>query len=147
MKIAIGSDHAGYKVKENLIKALSSGHSVKDCGAPGEEEPSDYPDIAEKVGKLVAAGKAERGILVCGTGIGMSIAANKVKGVRAAICRTREDARLSREHNDANVLCLGARIVSPELIIEIAKAWLSADFSGGKHEARVEKIKKLEEKA
>jgi RpiB/LacA/LacB family sugar-phosphate isomerase len=147
MKIAIGSDHAGYRVKEQLIKELSTGNTVKDCGAPGEDQQSDYPDIAQKVGMLVASGKAERGILVCGTGIGMSIAANKVKGVRAAICRSREDARLSREHNDANVLCLGARMLSPEMIIGIARVWLSADFSGGRHEARVEKIKKMEEKA
>jgi RpiB/LacA/LacB family sugar-phosphate isomerase len=144
MKIAIGSDHAGYKVKEELVKALSPAHSVKDCGAPSEEQASDYPDIAKKVGELVASGKVERGILVCGTGIGMSIAANKVKGVRAAICRTREDAKLSRQHNDANVLCLGARMLSPEMIVEISRIWLSEDFSGGRHEARVEKIKKME---
>lgn len=143
MKVAIGSDHSGYKAKEELVKALSGMHSVTDCGAPGEE-PVDYPDVAAKVGKLVAAGKAERGILVCGTGIGMSIAANKVSGVRAAMCRSRQDARLSREHNDANVLCLGARILSQERIVEIARAWLSAEFSGGRHAARVEKIEKLE---
>jgi RpiB/LacA/LacB family sugar-phosphate isomerase len=144
MKIAIGSDHAGYKVKEDLIKKLSGVHGVTDCGAPTDAQPSDYPDIAQKVGTLIASRKVERGILVCGTGIGMSIAANKVRGVRAAICRSTEDARLSREHNDANVLCLGARMMSPELLMEIAQVWLSADFSGGKHEARVEKIKKME---
>jgi ribose 5-phosphate isomerase B len=143
MKIAIGSDHAGYKTKEELRKNLSTVHQVTDCG-PASEEPTDYPDMAAKVGKLVSSGKAERGILICGTGIGMSIAANKIAGVRAAVCRTREEARLSREHNDANVLCLGARILSTESIIEIARVWLAADFSHGRHEGRVEKIKSLE---
>jgi ribose 5-phosphate isomerase B len=143
MKIALGSDHAGYKAKEELKKNLSTVHQVTDCGAPSEK-PVDYPDMAAKVGELVASGKVERGILICGTGIGMSIAANKIPGVRAALCRSREEARLSREHNDANVLCLGARILSQESIIEIARVWLSVDFSGGRHEGRVEKIKNLE---
>jgi RpiB/LacA/LacB family sugar-phosphate isomerase len=143
MKVAIGSDHAGYKAKDELVKALSGSHSVTDCGT-SSEAPVDYPGMAAKVGKLVASGKADRGILVCGTGIGMSIAANKVQGVRAALCRSREEARLSREHNDANVLCLGARILSTERIVEIARTWLDAGFSGGRHAARVEKIEKME---
>ncbi len=144
MKIAIASDHAGFRAKEELKKFLAGmGHEVTDFGTFSEDS-CDYSDFAFKVAKAVASGEAERGILICGTGIGMSIAANKVKRVRAAVCWNRETAKLSREHNDANVLCLGARMLGIEEIKEIAKAWLSAEFEKGRHERRVRKIREFE---
>ena len=143
MKIAIGADHAGFAAKESLRAWLSGKHDIVDCGTSGEEAV-DYPDLAQKVAHLVSSGKADRGILICGTGIGMCMAANKVRHIRAALCHDRNTAELSRKHNDANVLCMGGRLLSPEKIIDITDAWLSAGFEGGRHGRRVEKIGKLE---
>ncbi len=143
MKIAMGSDHAGYGAKEFLKKVLSGKYEIRDAGT-FSPEPCDYPEYARKVAELVASGSAERGILICGTGIGMSIAANKVRGIRAAVCYTEELARLSRAHNDANVLCIGARVNTEEEIEKIVRTWLSTEFEGGRHERRVKKILEIE---
>ena len=144
MKIAIGSDHRGYDVKRRVITVLEKlGHEVLDVG-PQKRESVDYPDYAERVARAVAAGAARFGILVCGTGIGMSIAANKVKGVRAALCTTELEARMARAHNDANVLCLGERVVGSGLGAAIVDAFLATPFEAGRHARRVEKIAALE---
>ena len=143
MRIAIGSDHAGFESKEGLLKELRKHNEVTDCGTTGNE-PVDYPDFAASVAEAVASGKAERGILICGTGIGMCMAANKHTGIRAAACHNPETARLSRKHNDANVLCLGSRILSIESMIRIADVWLKTGFEGGRHAARIDKMKALE---
>ena len=145
MKVSIGSDHAGFPLKSLIADALrGEGHAVTDVGA-WSEDSSDYPDFAASVARAVAAGQAERGVLVCGTGVGMSIAANRVHGVRAAAVSEPVSARLSREHNDANVVCLGARIVGPEVALDIVRAFLSASFSGGeRHVRRIAKIAALE---
>jgi len=140
VRIAIGSDHAGFEMKQDLKEYIRSlGMEVEDFGAPSAE-PVDYPDIGYQVAKEVAAGRFDRGILICGTGIGMSIVANKVPGVRAALAGDVESARLSREHNNANVLALGARICGKELVREITKAFLTTEFAGGRHARRVDKI-------
>lgn len=145
MKISIGSDHAGYRHKEALKKALESdGHSVIDVGTDSEESV-DYPDFASAAARLVAEGKADRGVIVCGTGIGVSIAANKVKGIRAANVTNVEMARLAREHNDANMVAVGARITPVDLAIDIVRTFLKSEFSEGRHTKRVEKIKDLEQ--
>lgn len=144
MRIAVGSDHAGYEVKEDVKRHLASeGHQVEDVGTHGSASV-DYPDFASRVARCVTAGKADVGILVCGSGIGMSIAANKVHGVRAAVCTDPYSARVSREHNDANVLCLGARVTGPGLIEEIVRSFLRSGFAGGRHAKRVEKIHHIE---
>jgi len=146
VKIAVGSDHRGFALKAHLVASLSkAGHEVVDLGCAGVE-PVDYPDFGFAVGEAVASGAAERGILVCGSGIGMSIAANKVRGVRAALCRTVEDARMTRRHNDSNVLALGERGLDDPHIDELVAAWLSTPFEGGRHERRVEKIREYEER-
>lgn len=139
--LAIGSDHAGYPLKEALVKALKAeGYDPKDFGV-FSTEPVDYPDIAREVAEAVAAGRFEKGILICGTGIGVSIAANKVAGIRAAACSEPYSAKMARAHNDANVLAMGARVVGPGLAVEIAKAFLETNFEvGSRHERRVEKI-------
>lgn len=140
MNIAIGSDHAAYEVKERVAKHLSSlGHSVMNVGTHSIES-CDYPDYAAEVSQLVQANEADRGILICGTGIGMSIAANRFHGIRAALCNTLELTRLSREHNDANVLCLGARTQSIPDILSIVDTWLTTDWEGGRHGNRLNKI-------
>ncbi|MFH1421097.1 MAG: ribose 5-phosphate isomerase B [Planctomycetota bacterium] len=144
MKIAIGSDHAGFEYKKKLKESLTSQqHLVEDFGTYLEES-CDYPDYAVKVAHAVADGNCSRGILICGTGIGMSIAANKVHGIRAALCCDTEAAKMSREHNNANVLCLGARRDDFSLIEEIVKVWLSTEFAGGRHERRVNKFTEIE---
>ncbi len=140
MKIALGADHRGFALKEELNRWLSEhGHVVIDFG-PASADRVDYPDYAFKVADAVARHKAERGILMCSTGIGMSIAANKVPGVRAALADSVRLARLSREHNDANVLCLGADIVSAADARRIVGAWLKTEFAGGRHARRLAKI-------
>jgi ribose 5-phosphate isomerase B len=144
MKIAIGADHAGFAAKEeikNVIKAL--GHSFIDVGTTSDSSV-DYPDYAEKVARAVVSGEAERGVLICGTGIGMSIAANKVHGIRAALCNDLYTARMSREHNDANVLAMGGRIVAFGLADEIVALWLGTAFEGGRHQRRVDQIMEIE---
>jgi ribose 5-phosphate isomerase B len=144
MRLAIGSDHAGYEAKEHLKRLLAvRGHAVDDVGTSGT--PSvDYPDFAGQVARRVAANEADLGVLVCGTGIGMSIAANKVRGVRAAVCTEPYSARLAREHNDANVLCMGARVTGLGLMQDVLDAFLGASFEGGRHVGRVDKICRLE---
>ena len=147
MKIAIGSDHAGFPVKSALKAHLcEKGHEVIDFGTDSDSVSCDYPDVAFAVAQSVAAREAERGILVCGSGIGMSIAANKVPGAYAALCNTPELATLSRQHNNANILSLGGRIISELQAYEIADLWLDTDFEGDRHERRVSKIKQFEEK-
>ncbi len=142
--IALGADHAGLPLKEDLKAWLiERGHEVVDCGTQSSESV-DYPDYAAAVAGAVTAGKAERGVLVCGTGIGMAIAANKVPGIRAAACTDAYTARLSREHNDTNVLALGARVTAREAAIEILATWLGAEFAGGRHARRVEKLVALD---
>ncbi len=145
MKIALASDHAGYAEKERLKPLLAElGLEVEDLGTVSEESV-DYPDYAALVAERVARGEVEQGVLVCGSGTGMAIAANKVQGVRAAVAWSEETARLARQHNDANVLALGARTMSSEEIPGIVRAWFSAAFDSGRHSKRVEKIKQLEE--
>ncbi len=144
--IAIASDHAGFALKTELVLELEKqGHTVADLG-PVEPNSVDYPDYATKVTDAVNARRADLGVLICGTGMGMAITANKVHGIRAALCRTEYEARLSRQHNDANVLCLGQRVTGGGLAIEILKAFLGASFEGGRHAARVEKIRLVEAK-
>jgi ribose 5-phosphate isomerase B len=144
MKIAVGSDHAGFELKQRLVAYLvEGGHEVLDLGVASPER-SDYPDQAAAVARSVVAGDAARGLLVCGTGVGMAIAANKVRGVRAANCDDLFVARLARAHNDANVLALGARVVGPGLAEAILEAFLGTPFEGGRHAARVGKIGGLE---
>jgi ribose 5-phosphate isomerase B len=145
MKIAIASDHAGYDEKERLKPLLDElGIQYADLGTVSEESV-DYPDYARKVGDEVATGRVDQGLLVCGSGTGMAIAANKVPGVRAAVAWNEETARLAREHNDANVLSLGARVTPVEELPRIVRAWFAAKFDGGRHARRVEKIREIEE--
>ena len=142
--IAIGCDHGGYALKLELIKYLKE-HNIPftDYGCNGESV--DYPDIAEKVCREIVAGKAETGVLICGTGIGISMAANKIKGIRAALCSDWYSAKYTRLHNDANVICMGGRTIGPGLAVELLDVFLNTEFEGGRHAVRVDKIKKLEE--
>jgi len=145
MKIAIGSDHRGFEVKRRIIAVLQQmGHEVLDLG-PAARESVDYPDYAIPVALAVAEGRAQRGVLICGTGIGMCIAANKVKGVRAAPCHDSITAEMSRRHNDANVLCLSADLLGEELIERMLRIWLETEFESGRHARRVEKITRFEQ--
>jgi len=145
MKIAIASDHAGYEEKERLKPLLNQlGIEFEDLGPAGTESV-DYPDYARKVGEEVAGGRVDQGLLVCGSGTGMAIAANKVPGVRAAVAWNEEIARLAREHNDANVLALGSRTTPVEELPKIVQAWFSAKFDRGRHERRVNKIREIEQ--
>lgn len=145
MKVAIGSDHAGYEVKE-AVKALldEMGLEYEDWGTHSSESV-DYPDFASRVAEAVSQGRADRGLLICGSGIGMSIVANKFPGVRAAVCHNAETARLSREHNDANVLAIGARTTPMQTIREIVRTFFRTPFAGGRHARRVEKINRLDD--
>jgi ribose 5-phosphate isomerase B len=145
MKVALGSDHAGYALKGQLADALrADGHQVVDLGT-FSEAPADYPDSAEAVGRAVVLGEAEKGVLVCGSGVGASIAASKLPGVRAAVCHDTYSARQGVEHDDMNVLVLGARVVGPALAAELVRAFLAARFSGEeRHRRRLEKVKALE---
>ena len=144
MRIAIGSDHAGYVLKQHLIDTLKGlGHEVDDQGTHSEE-PVDYPPICAGVARTVAEGGADRGIVLGGSGQGEQIAANKVRGIRAALCNDLYTARLSRQHNDANVLSMGGRIVAFGLADEIVTLWLSTDFEGGRHVRRVAQIAEIE---
>lgn len=145
MKVAIGSDHAGYEEKETIKKQLDEmGITYEDVGTNAADISVDYPDFAQKVGQAVTSGDANCGILVCGTGIGVSIAANKIHGIRAALAWNKDTAELARQHNNANVLAVGARTTTPEAIKEIVQTFLTTDFSGGRHERRVEKITALD---
>lgn len=145
MMLAIGSDHAGFEMKEEIKKYLEEkGYEVKDYGTYSTES-CDYPEFGEKVGRAVANGECEEGVLICGTGIGISLAANKVKGVRAAVVSEPVSARLAKQHNNANIIAFGARIVGMEEAKGIVDAFLSAEFLGGRHEKRVNMISKIEE--
>ena len=144
MRVSIGSDHRGVTLKSELIQLLSElGHEVSDEG-PNSEDSVDYPDYAESVGRQVADGGCERGVLVCGTGIGMSISANKVPGVRAALCHDEISATKSREHNNSNVLCLAADSLESGEAQQLLRLWLETPFEGGRHSRRVEKINNLD---
>ena len=144
MKVALASDHAGYAEKERLKPLLRElGIEVEDLGTVSEESV-DYPDYARKVGEAVARGRATQGVLVCGSGTGMAMAANKVPGVRAAVAWSEETALLARQHNDANVLAIGARTTPPDLIPKIVRAWFGTNFEGGRHATRVQKITQIE---
>lgn len=144
MKVAIGADHGGVHLKA-AIKALLDELNVAYTDFDTDSEASvDYPDIAEPVAKAVAAGEYDRGILICGTGIGIGIAANKVAGIRAALCHDTFSAHASREHNNANILTMGERVIGPGLAGDIVKIWLTTEFEGGRHERRVAKIAELE---
>lgn len=144
MRIAIGADHAGFALKEHLVATLTRlGHDVDDRGT-FTGEPVDYPPICADVARAVAAGQVDRGIVLGGSGQGEQMAANKIRGVRAALCNDLYTARMSREHNDANVLAMGGRIVAFSLADEIAALWLSTPFEGGRHQRRVQQISDLE---
>lgn len=143
-KIAIGSDHAGFEAKEKAKSELAAlGVEVVDKGAYNLDSV-DYPDFGAAVARAVASGEVERGVLVCGSGIGVSIAANKIPGARAALCWNEETARLAREHNDANVLCFGSRLIEPEQAARMVRIFLETDFAGGRHTQRVEKLSALD---
>ncbi len=144
MKIALGSDHRGFEVKRRIATVLQQmGHEVEDVG-PHSKDSVDYPDYAFKVALAVSEGRAQRGVLICGTGIGMCIAANKVKGVRAAPCHDSVTAEMSRRHNDANILSLSADLLGEELIERMLRIWLETEFESGRHARRVEKITRFE---
>ena len=144
--IAIGSDHGGFALKKEIIDYLEKekGISVRDCGCYSPDAV-DYPDVAVTVCGEVTSGNCERGILICGTGIGISIAANKIHGIRAALCHSSFDARMSRMHNNANVLCLGGRTTGVSIALDIVEAYVNASFEGGRHEKRVCKIMAIED--
>jgi ribose 5-phosphate isomerase B len=146
MKLAFGCDHAGFALKRRLIEeARQMGHEIVDCGAM-DDRPSDYPDFARAVGEAVLAGKAERGVLVCGSGVGAAVAANKMRGIRAGLCHDTYSAHQGVEHDDMNVLCLGSRIVGEALAVELMCAFLNAKFTGEeRHMRRLQKIAQIED--
>ena len=147
MKIALGSDHGGYSLKQSLIPYLQERDiQVADAGTNNSEDSVDYPDFAERVALLVSHGEADAGILICGTGIGISIAANKFPGIRAALVTDVFMARMAREHNNANVLVLGGRVLDEQKACDLVGAWLDATFEGGRHQGRLDKITELENK-
>ena len=141
MKVAIGCDHGGLDLKDIVKLVLKElGHDIDDQGC-NSSESVDYPNFAKAVSSLVRNGECERGILICGTGIGMSMAANRIPGIRAALCHEMFSARMSREHNDANVLCLGARVIGQGLAAETVRTWMTTDFAGGRHQRRIDMFK------
>ncbi len=143
--IPIASDHAGYQLKGHIVRSLKEmGYSPLDLGTDSGESV-DYPDYGKRVAEKISSGECQRGILICGSGVGISIVANKFRGVRAALCYSVEAARLSREHNDANILVLGERMTPADLAVEILETWLVTPFSGGRHEMRVKKISSIED--
>ena len=147
MRVALGSDHAGYELKAHLVATLEQwGYEVSDLGTENAEDSVDYPDYGEAVGLAVASGAADLGVAVCGSGIGVCIAANKVPGVRAALVHDVTSAHLAREHNHANVLCLGGRLTGPSVAVEALRAWLDASPGEGRHVGRVAKLTMLDER-
>jgi ribose 5-phosphate isomerase B len=147
MKIALGSDHGGYRLKQSLIPFLQERDiQVADAGTNNSEDSVDYPDFAERVALLVTHGEADGGILVCGTGIGISIAANKFPGIRAALVTDVFMARMAKEHNNANILVLGGRVLDEQKACDLVGAWLDATFEGGRHQGRLDKIAEIEKK-
>ena len=149
MRIAIGADHAGYPLNERVIEEVRrTGHEIVDFGTHDGSVPDDYPDYAKQIGEAVQNGAAEIGILVCGSGVGAAVAANKLRGIRAALCSDTYSAHQSREHDDCNVLCLGARVVGVELALDIVRAFVAARFTGEeRHKRRLAKIKQMEDAA
>jgi ribose 5-phosphate isomerase B len=144
MKLALGSDHGGFNLKEKVKEYLDKLEVNYDDLGTYNSDSTDYPDYAKKVAEAVVKGEYEKGILICGTGIGIGIAANKVPGIRAALCHDTFSARYAREHNDANILVMGERVVGYGLALDIVKTWLEAEFEAGRHLRRVEKIKEIE---
>lgn len=143
MKIAIGCDHGGFRLKTDILTYLEElGHEVKDFGTYSEDS-CDYPDVAQEVAKEILEGNFERGILICGTGIGIGIAANRYKGIRASLCHDTFSAKATREHNDANILTMGERVIGPGLAREIVQVWLTTEFTGGRHARRIQKIENV----
>jgi ribose 5-phosphate isomerase B len=144
MKLAIGCDHGGFELKEEVVKFLKTvpNLQVEDCGAASRDSV-DYPDYGRKVSEAVSGGAAERGILICGTGIGMSIVANRYPNVRAALCHDHFTAQMSREHNDANILVMGERVIGKGVALEVVKTWLETAFAGGRHQLRLNKIAEI----
>ena len=140
MQLAIASDHAGFDLKAIIIKEFQNQYQIIDCGCDDSQTSVDYPDFAKKVAESIINKKADFGILICGSGIGISIAANRFKEVRAALCHNQKTAKLARQHNDSNVLCFGARIIKAETAIKMVKASLNTAFEGGRHSKRVEKL-------
>lgn len=148
MKIAVGADHAGYELKQFLVAALQEwGHEVIDLGTDDAQTSVDYPDFGAAVGRSVVEGPAELGVAICGSGIGISIAANKVPGVRAALVHDATSARLAREHNHANVVCMGSRLIGPAVAHDALAAWLGALPGEGRHLARIDKLSQLEQRS
>lgn len=144
-RIAIGSDHAGFEAKEQAKRDIESlGLEIEDKGTSGLQSV-DYPDFGAAVGQAVADGEVDRGVVICGSGIGISIAANKVHGVRAALCWNEETAKLARQHNDANVLCIGARFIEPDLAARMIRVFMETEFESGRHQQRVEKLTQLDD--
>jgi len=138
LRVAIGCDHGGIDLKNLVISVLEDlGHTVDDQGC-NSTESVDYPEFARTVSTLVVEGKCAYGILICGTGIGMSMAANRIPGIRAALCNEMFSAKMSREHNNANILCLGARVIGPGLAAEIVRTWMTSEFAGGRHQRRID---------
>ena len=147
MRISVGSDHRGYKVKSKVIELLNQlGHETVDVGT-NSDESVDYPDIAKRVGQQVSDSEVERGILICGTGIGMAITANKYANVRAATCHDEITAEMSRRHNEVNVLCLSGDMLGQRSIDQLVQLWITTEFEGGRHERRIDKISDLEKHA
>src|SRR5512147_2209890 len=146
MKLAIGCDHGGFELKEEILKFIKTvaNIQVSDFG-PKERESVDYPDYGAKVAEAVSNGSMDRGVLICGTGIGMSMVANRFPGVRAALCHDHFTAQMSREHNDANILVMGERVLGKGVALEIVKTWLETPFGGGRHQLRLNKIADLEQ--
>lgn len=145
MKIAIGNDHRGFEAKQQIKNIITQlGHECVDVGS-ADDNPVDYPDLAYQAAVAVSKKQADRAILACGTGIGMSIAANKIKGIRAALCHDELSARVSRHHNDANVLCLSGDLIGEVLLRKIVEVWLGTEFEGGRHQRRIDKITAIEQ--
>ena len=146
MKIAIGADHGGFNLKRDIVALLEElGHEYKDFGTHSADS-IDYPDVAIPVAEAVAAGEFDRGILICGTGIGIGIAANKVKGIRAALVHDSFSAKATRQHNDSNIMTMGERVIGPGLALDLVTTWLDTDFEGGRHSNRVDKMSAYESK-
>ncbi|MCT4785002.1 ribose 5-phosphate isomerase B [Exiguobacterium aestuarii] len=146
MKIAIGADHGGFNLKRDIVALLEQlGHEYKDFGTHSADS-IDYPDVAIPVAEAVAAGEFDRGILICGTGIGIGIAANKVKGIRAALVHDSFSAKATRQHNDSNIMTMGERVIGPGLAVDLVATWLDTDFEGGRHSNRVDKMSAYESK-
>jgi len=144
--IGIGSDHGGFNLKNEIVRFLKAkGYEVKDFGTYNTDSV-DYPDFGQTVAEAVSRGECDKGIVICGTGVGISIAANKVKGIRAALCTDTYMARMTREHNDANILALGERVLGVGVALDIVETWLGTQFVGGRHQQRIEKIAQIEEK-